>query len=116
GADRSAASAIDDFEEVECIPQSAGPDVVIVFFVLNAKGDPRHLLLLALDDLELSAHQEIPQSFFLPDQQRKMFVGPVAGQLRQHWTFVGGGWFGRNGWQQARRVIQNYFPLARFAF
>ena len=107
---------MDEFVKAEAVAERAGARHVVVLFILNAEGDPGHLLHRALDCFEMSRQDEIAKRFPFKNEHGKMLVRRVAGQLRQHRMP------GRHRRFPARRrrrravVLLDDFPFAGFPF
>ena len=82
------ALAVEHFIEAERVAQGTGANNIIVGFILYPERDPRHLLGHPFDRLEPRGQGEIPNDFPLVDQQRKVLVRRVLGQLGQHRLFA----------------------------
>src|SRR5712671_339292 len=71
-SDRAAQLAVDHPEERESIAESTGANIIIVLFVLDAKRDPGHLLILPGDEFQPGLQDKVIEDFAIEDEQRKV--------------------------------------------
>src|SRR5262249_8755357 len=109
--DDVAALSVDNFIKSKGVPQRAGPNHIVIGFILNAKRNTGHLLLLSTDGFEPCGQGEVIECFVVENQKWKMFIGGVLRCLGQDRFFGDRRGIGREWFQDGRNSVEDDFPV-----